>query len=385
MRLSLLPLLVPALLVRGHGPDPDDVALYRRTNLLERDAIQKRCGATLYGIHKRRLARRGAQGPARRAEPSPAALCSMTPELTEGPYHVNNELFRQNVTDGEPGVPLTLHVTFMDVATCEVAPNLWMEIWAANTTGFYSGFTAASLAAGQGGGGPPPGGSMPGGPAPPTGTGSSSGAAATTSLSPLSGADSATDDGSPVRGNNATDQLTFLRGVTQADGQGEATMYTIVPGWYTGRAVHIHIRVFNGSSVADNGTFISSSGTAHHTGQLFFKQELLDDIAKLPPYTLNPVAYENSTTNEQDGIYPYAGIGGYDPDLETELLGDDLAGGLEGHIVITINGSYVSPEVATAYYTGDGEGASNETGSDGSTGGSGTSAARRRWSLMGFY
>lgn len=393
---SLLALLLPALLVRAHGPDPSDVSLYRRNNLLERAAIQKRCGATLYGIHKRRLARRGAQGPVRRQEPGPAALCSMTPELTEGPYHVNNELYRQNVTDGEPGVPLTLHVTFMDVATCEVAPNLWMEIWAANTTGFYSGFTAASLAAGQGGGGggPPPDGSMSGGPpgqsgGPPTGTGtgtgSASGAAATTSLSPLSGADSASDDGSPVRGNNATDQLTFLRGVTQANELGEATMYTIVPGWYTGRAVHIHIRVFNGSSVADNGTFISSSGTAHHTGQLFFKQTLLDDIAKLSPYTLNPVAYANATTNEQDGIYPYAGIGGYDPDLETEQLGDDLADGLEGHIVITINGSYISPEVATAYYTGADSNSNSNGTDDDSASGTGANAARRRWSLMGFY
>ncbi|EJD45252.1 hypothetical protein AURDEDRAFT_165802 [Auricularia subglabra TFB-10046 SS5] len=169
MRLSFLPLLVLVLLVRG-----------TRTNLLECDTVQERCGATLYRIHKRRLARR--------VESSPAAMLhDARGMVTELPYHANNELFHQNLTDNKPGVPLTLHVMFMDVVTCAVAPNLWMEICASSTTGFYGRFAAAFLVAGQGGGmgrgDPWPGGSISGGFVPLTSTGSSSGAAATASLS----------------------------------------------------------------------------------------------------------------------------------------------------------------------------------------------------------
>jgi len=73
-------------------------------------------------------------------------------------------------------------------------------------------------------------------------------------------------------GSTATDNLTFMRGVTQADSNGETTLYANIPGWYQGRAVHIHVRVWENSTVASNGTFISSSGTLHHTGQLYFSE-----------------------------------------------------------------------------------------------------------------
>lgn len=38
-------------------------------------------------------------------------------------------------------------------------------------------------------------------------------------------------------------------------------MYSIVPGWYSGRAVHFHIKVYteDNGSIADNGTFIAGS------------------------------------------------------------------------------------------------------------------------------
>ena len=50
---------------------------------------------------------------------------------------------------------------------------------------------------------------------------------------------------------------TFLRGVQTTDANGAVTFTTIYPGWYQGRAVHIHVKVYAG-------------GTEVHTGQLFF-------------------------------------------------------------------------------------------------------------------
>src|SRR6266852_7312953 len=37
---------------------------------------------------------------------------------------------------------------------------------------------------------------------------------------------------------------TFLRGVQTTDSQGKVTFRTIYPGWYMGRATHIHLEVF---------------------------------------------------------------------------------------------------------------------------------------------
>ena len=38
------------------------------------------------------------------------ALCSLTPELEEGPYYLNETLLRRNITEDQAGVPLTLRV-----------------------------------------------------------------------------------------------------------------------------------------------------------------------------------------------------------------------------------------------------------------------------------
>ncbi|KAH7091000.1 aromatic compound dioxygenase [Auriculariales sp. MPI-PUGE-AT-0066] len=311
-----------AISALGHGvhEEPEDIALFRRNNLNERHEIQKRCAGTLSSINKRRVERRGFSGPEVRAdeEVSPLALCTMVGQTTEGPYYINNELFRTNVTDGQAGVPLKLHLTIMDVATCAILPSAFVEIWSANATGYYSGFTGSTNAKR----------------APQSG--------------PFDGADKA---GSGGGGRNATDNLTFQRGVAQANANGEVTINANVPGWYTGRAVHIHVRVFENSTVASNGTFVSKSGTLHHTGQIYFDQDVVDSVAKLSPYSSNKLAYASATTNARDGIYPYSTYGGYNPNLDTSLLGSTLANGLLGEIVITINRTYTSPMLSTAVHT----------------------------------
>ncbi|EJC97741.1 uncharacterized protein FOMMEDRAFT_137486 [Fomitiporia mediterranea MF3/22] len=60
-------------------------------------------------------------------------------------------------------------------------------------------------------------------------------------------------------------------------------MYSIVPGWYFGRSVHFHIKVYTGGngSVADNGTFIA--GSAVHTGQFFFVDDFIAKVGNTTP------------------------------------------------------------------------------------------------------
>ena len=48
---------------------------------------------------------------------------------------------------------------------------------------------------------------------------------------------------------------------------GQATFYTIYPGWYTGRATHIHIKVhINGTYVDASGVY--TGGHVSHTGKI---------------------------------------------------------------------------------------------------------------------
>jgi hypothetical protein len=49
-------------------------------------------------------------------------------------------------------------------------------------------------------------------------------------------------------GYNGTGQ-TFLRGIQTSDASGRVTFTTVYPGWYAGRATHIHVKVYVGGAV----------------------------------------------------------------------------------------------------------------------------------------
>ena len=72
-------------------------------------------------------------------------------------------------------------------------------------------------------------------------------------------------------GHHAMDETRFLRGIQPTDNNGMAEFTTIYPGWYEGRAIHIHLKVHTGAQVV-------------HTGQLFFPEEITTRIAQLEPY-----------------------------------------------------------------------------------------------------
>ena len=53
---------------------------------------------------------------------------SLTPEVTEGPYYVLEELFRSNITEGQAGVPLYLSIQVID-EFCEPLLDAIVDIW----------------------------------------------------------------------------------------------------------------------------------------------------------------------------------------------------------------------------------------------------------------
>ena len=168
-------------------------------------------------------------GPA--AVASGAVSCVLAPEMTEGPYYVPAEKVRSNITEGKPGAPLDLRLTVVDASTCRPIKSAVVDIWHADALGVYSGAVA----------------------------------------------------------NNAG--TNFLRGIQKTNAAGLAHFTSIYPGWYQGRAVHIHVKVHLGGSVV-------------HTGQFFFNDAFTDAVYARSPYSTRGT---RDTRNAQDSIYRNGG------------------------------------------------------------------------------
>jgi protocatechuate 3,4-dioxygenase beta subunit len=131
-------------------------------------------------------------GPA--AVASGLVTCVLAPEQTEGPYYVDDAAVRRNVTEGKPGVSLTLRLTVVNASSCKPIKGAAVEIWHCDAGGVYSGTSA-----------------------------------------------------------QGTENERFLRGVQRTDAHGLAIFRTIYPGWYQGRTVHIHTMVHIGGNVVHTG------------------------------------------------------------------------------------------------------------------------------------
>jgi protocatechuate 3,4-dioxygenase beta subunit len=162
---------------------------------------------------------------------TPIVTCTLTPEMTEGPYYLSGEPTRRDITEGSAGTPMQLTFTVVDIDGCAVLPDASVEIWHADAGGNYSDF------------------------------------------------------------GSAASSRTFLRGAQTTAGDGRATFKTIYPGWYQGRATHIHIKVHTGGNVV-------------HTGQLFFDEAMNSAVYANSPYNAHS---GTRTLNSQDGIYSSGG------------------------------------------------------------------------------
>ncbi|CAE6463145.1 hypothetical protein ACGC1H_002124 [Rhizoctonia solani] len=355
--------------VLAHAPiNPSHTELLKRRseNLSIQRRISEKCGPQLSRRRAARLSRRAARAGltldelhertslvSRQAtDNSTEGTCILTPEVTQGPYHILGEMVRQNITEGQAGVPLTVEVDFIDIETCEAVPNLWVDAWHCNSTGYYSGYVSMTGAALNGGGGFG-GGNSTNGTAPPDMSMSMSGAptatsaeSATSTQDAYSGADSTA--AASMLNTVPTDQESFLRGTWQADSDGHWTMHSVFPGWYSGRSIHFHVKVYENGSVAENGTYIA--GRAMHTGQFFFNESIVQEVAQLAPYNTNAVS---RLTNDEDQWFAYENAEGYNAEMDVVYAGADISEGLIGSIIVGLNTSYTSIELSTQWWAGD--------------------------------
>ena len=163
----------------------DDARISRRDSLLRLGGLL--AGAATAGAW--RVADSASAGPA--AVASGAVSCVLAPEQTEGPYYLDDQKIRRDITDGKTGVPLALRLTVVDASTCRPLKGAAVDVWHCDAAGVYSG----------------------------------------------------------VQG----DTRSFLRGIQRTNAKGLALFETIYPGWYPGRTVHVHVKVSLGSNVVHTG------------------------------------------------------------------------------------------------------------------------------------
>ena len=174
--------------------------------------------------------------------------CVITPRQTEGPYFVDERLDRSDIrsdpSDGtvREGIPLrlTMQVTQVDGSVCTPLAGTYVDVWQCDAQGVYSDVDDRS-------------------------TGSRAGTSK------------------------------FLRGYQVTDENGTVQFTTIFPGWYRGRAVHIHFKVRTALDTRTGREMVS---------QLYFDDALIDQIHALPPYASRG---QRDTPNSRDGVYRNGG------------------------------------------------------------------------------
>ena len=168
-----------------------------------------------------------------------------SPELTEGPFFVDEKLNRSDLVAGSTrstvaqGLPLQLGFVVYKLVGKNFQPlgDAHVDVWHADAAGVYS------------------------------------------------------DESNPMNQEN-TDGQKWLRGYQVTDANGLAHFKTIFPGWYNGRAPHIHFKVRTYSS--------ENKATAEFTSQVFFHEQDADHIYSAEPYASR---VNRDTTNETDNVY----------------------------------------------------------------------------------
>jgi len=115
--------------------------------------------------------------------------CTVSPSETAGPFPIKTpaDLVRENIISDRAGVALLINLTIQTQASdCGPAAGLLVDVWHCDAAGNYSEYGSFT-----------------------------------------------TND--------------FLRGRQTTDSNGQVSFISIFPGWYAGRAPHIHVEVLNAS------------------------------------------------------------------------------------------------------------------------------------------
>lgn len=161
--------------------------------------------------------------------------CALDCEGTLGPCYAAT-IERQDISEGRPGLPVRLEFLVVD-ESCTPMPGISVDIWHVSNTGFYSGD------------------------------------------------DTGLDRDIEVECDLVDDDARasrYFRGVQTTDARGRVAFNSCYPGWYPGRAVHIHFILRRG-------------GVKYVTSQLYFPAETNTDVLSNHPEYFGPPEVNNAT------------------------------------------------------------------------------------------
>jgi protocatechuate 3,4-dioxygenase beta subunit len=219
----------------------DDVSLEGRRGVLQ--ALGAAAGLILLDCGGEPLAAVDAGDDAVSTSRSDGGRCVLDPNLTKGPFWIDGQLERSDIRSDStgkaspnprPGLPMALRIVVFayGAGACTPLEGAQVDVWHTDGTGLYS-------------------------------------------------------DVQSLAGEN------FLRGWQRTDSKGRVMFTTIYPGWYPGRAVHIHVKV----RLFD----ASKNTTTEATTQLFFDDSVTDKVfASHAPYDGRGT---RTTLNSQDAYY----------------------------------------------------------------------------------
>jgi protocatechuate 3,4-dioxygenase beta subunit len=190
--------------------------------------------------------------------------CTTTPSETAGPFPTKSpsSLVTNDIRSDRTGVPLTVKITINNRNnSCAALAGAIVDIWHCDKDGYYSEY-----------------------------------------------------GGTGMQSVNFT-SVHFLRGRQTTDANGLVSYTTIFPGWYSGRAPHIHVHIY------------SASGTSLLVTQIAFPSDICDTV-----YTTAYSRGKQDTSNASDNVFSDS--------LASELAtvtGTVAAGYVLNHI-ITVNG-----------------------------------------------
>ena len=175
--------------------------------------------------------------------------CVVRPAQTEGPFFVDSAQQRADIRDGSTGEPLRLAFRLSRIAggRCAALVGARVDVWHCDAAGRYSGVDGRASTAGQ----------------------------------------------------------QFLRGTQPSDATGIARFVTIFPGWYRGRAVHVHFKIRARDDAGRGQEF---------TSQLYFDDAQSRRVFATAPYAARGTGWMR---NADDFIFREGGA---------QLMSDVVAG-----------------------------------------------------------
>jgi protocatechuate 3,4-dioxygenase beta subunit len=156
-----------------------------------------------------------------------SSACAVTPSETVGPFPSLTDLIRSDIREGKSGATLTLTITVVNsINNCSPVANANVEIWQCDAAGNYSQYGTQTA-------------------------------------------------------------QTYLRGIQTTNAEGQVTFTTVYPGWYQGRATHIHVEVVR-------------NGVSSKVTQIAFPESVNAAVYATGVYASRG---SNPTANARDGIF----------------------------------------------------------------------------------